>query len=88
VGAFAAHRVVLVDCAGDRDERLSGGVEDDRLLICFELVADDPVAGFSGIWVGSGIAAQAARLVWDARAGSLISSLAAGWRACCVLTIT
>ena len=44
VGAFAVHRAVLGDCAGDRDEPSGGGVEDDRLLVAFELVADDPVA--------------------------------------------
>jgi hypothetical protein len=42
VGAFAAHRVVLVDRAGDGDEPSGGGIEDDGLLVTFELVADDP----------------------------------------------
>src|SRR5205809_1125470 len=44
VGALAVHRAVLVDRAGDGDEPSGGGVEDDGLLACFELVADDPVA--------------------------------------------
>jgi hypothetical protein len=78
---------VFADRAGDGDERVGGGVEDDRLVITFDVVADDPVE-VSGIAVGSGIADQAARLVGDARAGSLISSLAVGWRARWALTIT
>ena len=44
VGALAVHRAVLVDRAGDGDEPSGGGVEDDGLPACFELVADDPVA--------------------------------------------
>jgi hypothetical protein len=73
VGAFAVHRPVLGDCAGDGDEPSGGRVEDDRLLIAFELVADDSVAQL-GQW-SRGLFAhpcQAASAVGDARAGSVI----------------
>jgi len=45
VGAFAAYRAVVGSRAGDCDEPSGGGVEYHGLLVAFEFVADDAVAG-------------------------------------------
>src|SRR5215216_914872 len=75
MGAFAVHRPVLVERAGDGDERSGGGVEDHRFGVVVELVADDPVGQL-------GHRAQAAMLLGDARAGNWMRLLAAGCGDC------
>jgi hypothetical protein len=89
MGSFAVHRIVLVDRAGDRDEPVRGGVEDDRLLVILELAADDaaaPRAALAGSVRAS--AAQAGSPLGEARTKSLISPLVAGWRECWALAIS